>query len=118
LAPHWKVEIERDRILAEALIIADEQADLRSNGEKLIDAAKVCDRLIAAAKDRNGRPKRKETKAPSLFSSEGDLLGHVVADSAKKGMTITINPSELLSVDEILAALRPAIEAAKFAKKP
>jgi hypothetical protein len=34
LAPHWKVEIERDRILAEALIIADEQADLRSNGEK------------------------------------------------------------------------------------
>jgi ParB family chromosome partitioning protein len=46
------------------------------------------------------------------------LLGHVVADSAKKGMTITINPSELLSVDEILAALRPAIEAAKFAKKP
>ena len=32
-------------------------------------------------------------------------------------MTITINPAELLSVDEILAALRPAIEAAKFAKK-
>lgn len=118
LAPHWKAEIERDRILAEALIIADEQATLRKNGERLIDAAKVCDRLIAAAKERNGRPKRAESKAPPpLFSSEGDLLGHIVADSAKKGMTITINPAELLSVDEILAALRPAIEAAKFAKK-
>lgn len=118
LAPHWKVGIERERILAEAVLIAEEQTERRANGAKPIDAARVCDRLIAAAKDRSPRPKRSEAKTPPpLFSSEGDLLGHIVADSAKKGMTITINPAELLSVDEILAALRPAIEAAKFAKK-
>jgi hypothetical protein len=32
-------------------------------------------------------------------------------------MTITINPAELMSVDDILEALRPALEAAKFPKR-
>lgn len=118
LAPHLNVEIEAQRVLAQAALLAAEQATLRASGEKLIDGTKVCDLLVAAAKDKSPRPKRAEAKAtPQLFSSEGDLLGHIVSDSAKKGMTLTINPSELLSVDEILDALRPAIEAAKFAKK-
>lgn len=118
LAPHLKVEFERERILEEAAIIVAEQTQRRSNKENLIDASKVCDRLVGAAKDVGSRPKRSTAKSPPpLFSGEGDRLGHIVTDSVKKGMTITINPEGLLTVDEILAALRPAIEAAKFAKK-
>lgn len=118
LSPHLNVEIERNRILAEAGTIATEQAAHRANGDKLIEASRVCDRLIAAAKNKLGPKPRSATKAPpQLFSGEGNLLGHIVADTAKKGMTITINPAELHTVDEILDALRPALEAAKFQKK-
>lgn len=118
LSPHLNVEVERDRILAEAATIATEQSAHRANGDKLIDASKVCDRLIAAAKSKLGPKARSAAKAPpQLFSGEGNVLGHIVADTAKKGMTITINPAELHTVDEILDALRPALEAAKFQKK-
>lgn len=118
LAPHLKVEIERDRLLEEAGVIAAEQAKHRASGDKVIEASKVCDRLIAAAKNKlAAKPQSKAKAPPQLFSSEGILLGHIVTDTAKKGMTITINPSERHTVDEILLALRPAIEAAKFAKK-
>jgi ParB family chromosome partitioning protein len=65
LAPHWKIEIERERIIAEATAIVAEQAEHRANGEKPIEASKVCDRLIAAAKDKKAKPKSAEGKSPS-----------------------------------------------------
>lgn len=117
LAPHWKIDLERERILSEAAAIAAEQVERRANGETPIDAAKVCDRLVAAAKNHKRSKKADAKGPPPLFSSDGDLLGHIVSDTPKKGITITINPSEPVSVEAILTALRPAIEAAKFAKK-
>jgi hypothetical protein len=43
-------------------------------------------------------------------------LGQIVKNSAKSGLTLTINPASPLDVETILEALRPAIMAAKFAK--
>lgn len=118
LAPHWKGDVEQARILAEAQAIAREQAALRANGDKPIEAAKVCDRLIKAAKLPAPAPRRKDAKsAATLFTNAGEPLGQIVKNSAKTGLTLTINPAQALSTDEILEALRPAIEAAKFVRK-
>jgi ParB family transcriptional regulator, chromosome partitioning protein len=115
IAPHWKGDLEQARILAEAAAITDEQQALRANGDKPIEAAKVCERLIRAAKA--APAKRQAGKAPALlFSNGGEPLGQIVSDSARSGLTLTIKPAAALSVDEILEALRPAIAAAKFAR--
>ncbi|GMM62529.1 ParB/RepB/Spo0J family partition protein [Novosphingobium pituita] len=118
LAPHAKGDLEQARIEAEAEAIAREQAALRANGDKPIEAAKVCDRLIRAAKgSAPAAPRKKADKGgATLFTNSGEPLGQIVKNSAKSGLTLTINPASPLDVETILEALRPAIMAAKFAK--
>lgn len=117
LAPHAKGDLEQARIEAEAEVIAREQAALRANGDKPIEAAKVCDRLIRAAKGAPALPRKKADKnGATLFTNSGEPLGQIVKNSAKTGLTLTINPASPLDVETILEALRPAIMAAKFAK--
>jgi ParB family chromosome partitioning protein len=116
--PHAKGDLEQARIEAEAEAIAREQAALRANGDKPIEAAKVCDRLIRAAKgSAPAAPRKKADKSgATLFTNSGEPLGQIVKNSAKSGLTLTINPASPLDVETILEALRPAIMAAKFAK--
>ena len=50
----------------------------------------------------------------AAFGRERKEIGQVLADTRAKGITININPKGAASVDEILEALRPVIEHAKF----
>jgi hypothetical protein len=69
---HLKIGIERDRIMAEAALLAQAQAERRALEQKPIDAAKVCDRLIAAAKEASAKPKKAAEKAgpPPCFHQQ------------------------------------------------
>jgi ParB family chromosome partitioning protein len=115
LSPLLKQPALRDAIMAEAKIISAEQSRRRGAGEPVIEGPQVLQRLATA----NARPAAKAVPRPrsSLSTSNGEEFGQVVTDSRTKGMTLTINPRGKLDVEEILAALRPVIEGAKFASR-
>ncbi|SEK01961.1 chromosome partitioning protein, ParB family [Sphingobium sp. AP50] len=112
LSPLLKQPELRDAIIAEALAVAEEQNRRSEAGEPVIDGPQIVQRLSTA----NARPARKAIpkSRPSLATASGDEIGQIVADSKSKGITLTINPHKPIDIDEILAALRPVIEAAKF----
>jgi ParB family chromosome partitioning protein len=89
--------------------IAAEQSFRQSGDETPISGAEVVARLIKAATVRQGRSQK------SVIEAAGVVLGQVDKDRAR-GLTITLNPTEL-SAAEVLEALRPFIEAAKILKK-
>ena len=115
LSPLLKQPDLRDAIIAEALAIIDEQARRAAAGQSPIEGPQIVQRLSSA----HGRPARKATPRhrPSLATASGDEIGQIVTDSRAKGITLTINPKKSVDVEEILAALRPVIEAAKFASR-
>lgn len=115
LSPLLKQPTLRDAIMAEAKIISAEQNRRRRAGEPMIDGPQVLQRLAAA----NARPATKAAPRhrSSLSTSKGEEFGQIVADSRIKGMTLTINPRGKLDIDEILEALRPVIEGAKFTSR-
>ena len=112
LLPLIRVHTTRLLIEQEASIIAAEQAARRDAGEPLIDAPKVLARLVASAVPKRAGPKAKH----ALVSSAGVPVGALVSNHATKGLVLKVMPAASLTVDEILEALRPAIEAAKFKK--
>jgi len=115
LSPLLKQPALRDAIMMEATVIKAEQARRRAAGEPMIDGPQVLQRLAAA----NIRPQVKAAPRhrSSLATSKGEEFGEIVTDSRTKGMTLTINPRTRLDVEEILAALRPVIESAKFTSR-
>jgi len=46
----------------------------------------------------------------------GAQLGEILADTRSKGLTVNIKPKGPATVEEIMDALRPILEAAKFAR--
>lgn len=114
LSPLLKDGRHRDHIIAEALALNHEQRTLKEGGGDKIEGSKVCERLAAAALRTKSKPVAK-TK-PTLTGTSGREIGQVLANTKAKGITININPKGMASVDEILEALRPIIESAKFSR--
>lgn len=115
LSPLLKDERYRDAILAEAALLTEEQAKLRAAGADKIEGSRVCERLATAVTSARSAPAPKAK--PALRASSGKEIGQILADTKAKGITININPKCGETVDEILDALRPAIEGARFAQK-
>lgn len=115
LSPLLKHEQHRAAIIAVALALGAEQQRLKAAGDDRIEGIKVCERLAAAAvapAALNPAARSKQT----LTALSGKTIGQVLADTRTKGITININPREVASIEEILEAIRPAIEAAKFGR--
>lgn len=114
LSPLLKDPAQRDAILDAARELAAEQQALRDSGEDKIEGSKVCERLAAAQATR--KPKPTATAKPVICSANGQEIGAIIADTRAKGITICIKPNGSAEVDEILEALRPVIEKARFAR--
>jgi ParB family chromosome partitioning protein len=94
---------------AAAREIATEQSFRQSGDEEPISGADVVARLIKATTSRTGRVQK------ATIEANGSTIGQVERDRAR-GLTITLNPTDL-SADDILEALRPLIERAKIMKR-
>nr|WP_087573449.1 MULTISPECIES: ParB/RepB/Spo0J family partition protein [unclassified Sphingomonas]AJW29652.1 Chromosome (plasmid) partitioning protein ParB [Sphingomonas sp. JE1] len=115
LSPLLKQADFREAILDIARELAKEQAERRASGQEPIDGPEVYQRLAAASSKKEEKPARRPKAA--MNSAGGDEIGLIVSDTKAKGITININPKRPIDVEEILAALRPVIESAKFSKR-
>ena len=116
LSPLLKNEQHHDAIIAAAIALGAEQQALKDAGSDKIEGIKVCERLAAAAVAPAASKKPVPRAKPALTAASGREIGQVLADTRAKGITININPKGTASVDEILEALRPALESAKFSR--
>jgi ParB family chromosome partitioning protein len=115
LSPLLKDPQLRERIVKAAYDLASEQQSLKDAGRERIEGSKVCERLASAALA-PVKAKLASGARTLLTAASGQEVGTVISNSRAKGFTININPRGNTSVDEILDALRPALEAAKFLK--
>lgn len=116
LSPLLKDEALRDGIVAMAIEIRAEQDALKASGQEKIEGSRVCERLANAAA-RPAKPKPPATRMRSLVTGpSGRQIGEILTDTRAKGLTVNIHPKGSASIDEILDALRPVIEAAKFGR--
>ena len=99
----------RGKMEEAAEAIAAEQSFRQSGDETPISGTDVVARLMKAATVRQGRSQK------SIIEANGVAIGLVDRDRSR-GLTITLNPTEL-SAGEVLEALRPLIENAKILKK-
>jgi ParB family transcriptional regulator, chromosome partitioning protein len=115
LSPLLKDPGLRDGIVAMALEVRAEQQALKASGGEKIEGSRVCERLANAA--RPAQPKQPAARTRSMLTaSSGRQIGEILTDTRAKGLTVNINPKGATSIDEILDALRPVIEAAKFGR--
>lgn len=115
LSPLLKNEQHRAAIVSAAMALREEQQKLKEAGSDKVEGIKVCERLVAAV-TKPAPTKPAPRTRPTLTTASGKEVGQVLADTRAKGITININPMGSASIDEILEALRPAIEAAKFSR--
>lgn len=109
LLPTLRTPVLREKMEQAAITIAAEQSFRQSGDEEPISGADVVARLIKATTARPGRAQK------AVIETKGLTIGQVDRDRAR-GLTITINPTDL-SADDILEALRPLIEKAKIFKR-
>ncbi|MDR7156252.1 ParB family chromosome partitioning protein [Sphingobium xenophagum] len=106
LLPLLRDPSSRAKLEAAAEQIASEQSFRRSGDEQPIAGPEVMARLLKAMVAK-GRAQKAAIESPV-----GAAIGQVEKDQ-QKILTLSLSPSDL-SVDEILAALRPIIERAKI----
>ena len=110
LLPPLRTPALRSKMEEAAKVIATEQSFRQSGDEEPISGSDVVARLVAATTTtRTGRSQK------ALIEVNGASIGQVDRDRAR-GLTITLNPTEL-SAEDILSALRPLIENAKILKR-
>lgn len=110
LLPPLRTPALRSKMEEAAKVIAAEQSFRQSGDEEPISGSDVVARLVAATTTtRTGRSQK------ALIEVQGASIGQVDRDRAR-GLTITLNPTEL-SAEDILTALRPLIENAKILKR-
>lgn len=108
LAPVLKVPVIRDRVIAEAKVLADEQRGREGRSEPFISAATVTARLVAAA----SRPKAGPAKEPLVV--HGDA-GAVLARASKVrggGLAITVPSLRAGDKKQLLEALSQLLDRA------
>ena len=110
LLPLIRTPAMREKMEAAAKDIAAEQSFRQSGDEEPIGGAEVVARLIKSTTTSRGTRHQKAT-----IEAKGSTIGQVDRDRAR-GLTITINPTDL-SADDILEAIRPLIERAKILKR-
>lgn len=110
LLPLIRTPAMREKMEVAAKDIAAEQSFRQSGDEEPIGGAEVVARLIKATTTSRGTRHQKAT-----IEAKGSTIGQVDRDRAR-GLTITINPTDL-SADDILEAIRPLIERAKILKR-
>ena len=109
LLPALRTPAIREKMEEAAKAIAAEQAFRQSDDQEPIGGADVVARLINATTTRTGRSQK------TAIEAKGATIGLVDRDRSR-GLTITLNPTDL-SADDILEALRPLIEKAKILKR-
>lgn len=114
LSPLLKQSGLREAILEVAREIMREQGERQMAGEAPIEGPQVFQRLASANPVRQEPARRVKAAVNAL---DGDQIGMIVSDTRARGITININPRKPTNVEEILSALRPVIEAAKFSKR-
>jgi ParB family chromosome partitioning protein len=112
LAPLLRAHTTKELVLAAAIELKDEQKRRMDAGEGPLEPAQVLNRLLSSV----SIPKVPKQR-PTVTHQNGVQVATIIKDQARDGITLTIKPSKKLSVDEILAALRPVLESAKFQKK-
>lgn len=115
LSPLLKDSQLRENIIAAAAGLAAEQQVLKQTGRERIEGSKVCERLANAGLT---LPKAKHMASvrTSLTAPSGQEVGTILGNTRAKGFTVNINPKGKATIDDILEALRPALEKAKFQK--
>lgn len=115
LSPLLKDPRLRESIVGVAADLAAEQQALKQAGRERIDGSKVCERLANAAVN---MPKARHTPSTrtAITARSGQEIGTILGNTRVKGFTVNINPKGQASIDDILEALRPALEKAKFQK--
>jgi ParB family chromosome partitioning protein len=116
LSPLLKQEAHRSAIIAEAISLRAAQQALKDAGADKIEGVKVCE-LLEAASTSGAKSKPVVRVRPALTIASGKEVGQILADTQAKGLTININPKAAVSVNDILEALRPVLEQAKFSRK-
>ena len=109
LLPALRTPAMREKMEEAAKVIAAEQAFRQSDDQEPIGGADVVARLINGTTTRTGRSQK------TVIEAKGATIGLVDRDRSR-GLTITLNPTDL-SADDILEALRPLIEKAKILKR-
>lgn len=109
LLPLLRNPAMRSKMEELAMEIAAEQSFRQSGEEEPISGSEVVARLIKPTSVRTGRTQT------TMIEAKGAAIGRVDRDRSR-GLTITLNPTDL-SADDILEALRPLIERAKILKK-
>ena len=114
LSPMLKDASRRDTVMDAARAVAAEQLERREAGLPKIEGARVFERLAAASPPE--KPRSAPKSRPALTHAAGHRIGEVLSDTKAKGLTVNINPQSASTVDEILEALRPALEKARFSR--
>lgn len=109
LLPPLRTPALRERMEEAAKAIAAEQAFRQSDDQEPIGGADVVARLIKATTSRAGRSQK------TVIEAKGAPIGVVDRDRSR-GLTITLNPTDL-SANDIIEALRPLIERAKILRR-
>lgn len=109
LLPPLRTPALRSKMEEAAKLIAAEQGLRHSGGEEPISGSDVVARLVSATTARAGRSQK------ATIEVNGTAIGQVDRDRTR-GLTITLNPTEV-SAEDILEALRPLIENAKILKR-
>lgn len=109
LLPPLRTPALRSKMEEAAKLIAAEQSFRQSGDEEPISGSDVVARLVSATTARAGRSQK------ATIEVKGTAIGQVDRDRSR-GLTITLNPTDL-SAEDILEALRPLIENAKILKK-
>jgi ParB family chromosome partitioning protein len=113
LSPLLREPKLRSLVEAEAKIVAGEQAFRTAEGHAPVEAPHRAPRHSAAAHPKPaGRPER-----PPLMAHSGAVVGKILKDSAKEGVTVQITADDSVSEDEVIDALRLVIRGAKVRNK-
>lgn len=97
-----------EAILAEAELLAAQQAELREAGKPLIPAAQALKQLLDSTKGQ--KPPKQKEKPVSIATASGVPVLELAAGTARTAATIRILPKANATLDEMKKAASDAIE--------
>lgn len=110
LAPLLNNPQTRTRLEHVAQQISIGQSLRRSEGEPPIAAPQVLASLLAGVAE----ARRRGSERPPLEASTGEVVGRVIKDDRRSGLTLQLTAGPDVDVDAIIEAIRPVIAAARI----